>query len=50
MLEGLESAAATDEVYRPKLKQLVDKRRSEYFDALAIPTRYIKEALSETGG
>lgn len=36
--------------YRRKLQQMVDDARAEYFDTLAIPTKYIKEALSETGG
>ncbi|HEY0079698.1 MAG TPA: hypothetical protein VGB73_13875 [Pyrinomonadaceae bacterium] len=36
--------------YRRALRRMVEAAQTEYFDALEIPEKYVKEILSKTGG
>ncbi len=47
MFIPIENAPRGD-VYRYNLQQLVHNRQSESFDTLAIPSKYINEALGKT--
>ena len=42
--------ASPGEAYRRSLSRMVEEAQSEYFDALEIAEKYVKEILSKSGG
>ena len=42
--------ATPGEAYRQALSQVVEEAQGEFFDPLEIPTKYINEVMSKTGG